>query len=64
MTMSENERQRIIAALDSMEETVARAIISSLESFAAWLAREMPTIFQRVRDRLQSMWESLKRAFA
>jgi|GEM_PF-6177684 len=47
-----------------MEDTVARAVIATMESFAAWLEGVMPTVFQRVRDRMRSMWESLRRAFA
>ena len=64
MAISQGERERIIAALDSMEDTVARAVIATMESFAAWLEGVMPTVFQRFRDRMRSMWESLRKAFA
>ena len=63
MPISESERQRVIAVLDSMEEVVARAIIATMESFAAWLARELPTIFQRIRDRLAQLWDSVRSVF-
>ena len=43
---------------------MARAVIATMESFASWLEGVMPTVFQRVRDRMRSMWESLRRAFA
>ena len=63
MPLSENDRERIVAALDSMENTAARVIIATLEAFAGWLANELPNIFRKIRDQIRRIWESIKAVF-
>lgn len=56
MSLSERDRIIITDALDTMDSIAAKIILSGLESFAGWLARELPNIFRKIRDRIRDIW--------
>ena len=63
MALSHQERERIVSALDAVENVMAQAIIASIESFAAWLSRELPVIFRKIGQELSRLWQAIKAAF-
>ncbi len=64
MSISERDRETIVATLDSMEAIAARIIIATVEAFTRWLANELPNIFRKIRDQIRRIWESIKAFFA
>lgn len=64
MPLSENDRQRIISALDTMDNAAAQIVIATFEAFARWLSRELPAIFARVRQEVQNIWRAIRTALA
>jgi hypothetical protein len=63
MSLSERDRIVITEALDRMEDVASHVILAGLDSFAGWLARELPGIFRKIRDRISEIWNWFRSNF-
>jgi hypothetical protein len=46
-----------------MEDVASHVILAGLDSFAGWLARELPGIFRKIRDRISEIWNWFRSNF-
>ena len=62
--LTDKEKQRVIEALDRLSRSEIERILMAASSFAKWLASTFASIYRKVCDVINDMWNWLKSCFA
>lgn len=63
MVMTPEERQRVIDLLDQMDVQKRERTLSTNDSFERWLKNTFNEIYNKIKDFLQSLWDSIRSFF-
>ena len=63
MAMTPEERQRVIDLLDQMDVQKRERTLSTNDSFERWLKNTFNEIYNKIKDFLQSLWDSIRSFF-
>jgi len=64
MSMTDDEREKVIKMLDRLDGQRRRNILSSFEAFTSWLSTSLYAIYIKVKEQLSRFWGWLREAFA
>jgi hypothetical protein len=64
MSLSDDERRRVLNMLDRMEGAEARRVLSSYESFSRWLENVLYAIYCKIRNAIKGLWDKLCSIFS
>ncbi|NJO01821.1 MAG: hypothetical protein HC880_09145 [Bacteroidia bacterium] len=56
MTLSDSDKERVIDALDALDDQVRKIIIASLDALAEWLMKTLYAIYLKVKPALIELW--------
>ena len=62
--VTEEEKKRIIDALDRLSRTELERILMAVGSFSKWLASTFADIFRKIGSMINDMWEWIKSCFS
>lgn len=64
MALTPEEKKWVLKALDEADRGVVDKILASLKSFSDWLADTLYSIYIKIKDGLQSFWQSVRNVFS
>jgi hypothetical protein len=64
MALTPEEKKWVLKALDEADRGVVDKILASLKSFSDWLANTLYSIYLKIKDGLQSFWQSIRNVFS
>jgi hypothetical protein len=64
MALTADERAKVIKMLDDLDEAKKRTVLASLEAFGRWLKGALYSIYLKIKDALQSLWQSISDFFS
>lgn len=64
MPLTAAEKQKIVNMLERMDEEAAKKAIATESAFSLWLKTNLYPIFVKIKDALQSMWQSIRNFFS
>jgi hypothetical protein len=64
MALTAEEKQKVWDMLTEMDEEKAKKVIASESAFTLWLKTNLYPIFVKIKDALQSMWQSIRNFFS
>ena len=64
MALTAEEKQKVLDLLGQMDEANAKKVIASESAFTSWLKTNLYPIFVKIKDALQSMWQSIRNFFS
>lgn len=56
MALSNEDRRRVIGALERAENAIVEAALASFEAFVLWLLHELKDVYWRIVDSLRSLY--------
>lgn len=59
MALTDREKQMVIDYLDSLDDALVAVILASLEAFSEWLAENLYSIYQKIKQGLSKLWRWL-----
>jgi hypothetical protein len=62
--MNDQDRRDIIDALNRENRSAQERILATLDSFKNWVMLALYVIYLKIRNKLQSLWNWLRLAFA
>ena len=57
--MTDEEKRTVLDMLDQLDSGERKIIISSLEAFGDWLRSVSTEIYNKVKDQLQKLWNTI-----
>ncbi|MBV9480547.1 MAG: hypothetical protein JO249_07325 [Acidobacteria bacterium] len=63
MTLSDDDRKKIIDELDRAENAAREAILATFAAFVEWLFGTLREIYHRVKDGLERIWRIIRSIF-
>ncbi|EPF18272.1 hypothetical protein [Microcystis aeruginosa] len=64
MPLTAAEKQEVLNMLERMDEEAAKKVIATESAFSLWLKTNLYPIFVKIKDALQSMWQSIRNFFS
>jgi hypothetical protein len=64
MPLTAAEQQQVLHMLNTMNEEAAKKAIATESAFSLWLKTNLYPIFVKIKDALQSMWQSIRNFFS
>jgi hypothetical protein len=64
MALTAAEKQKVLDMLGEMDEAKAKKVIATESAFTLWLKTDLYPIFVKIKDALQSMWQSIRNFFS
>lgn len=64
MALTAAEKQAVLDMLESMDEAAAKKAVATESAFSSWLKTNLYPIFDKIKDALQSMWQSIRNFFS
>jgi alpha-mannosidase len=64
MTLTAAEKERVLGMLDQMDGAKKNALLASFEAFSNWLKVDLPQIFVKIKESIQSIWQSICNFFS
>ncbi|GCE59732.1 hypothetical protein [Microcystis aeruginosa] len=64
MPLTAADKQKIVNMLELMDEEAAKKAIATESAFSLWLKTNLYPIFVKIKDALQSMWQSIRNFFS
>jgi hypothetical protein len=64
MALTPEEKQWVLEALNEASEQEKKKALKSHESFGNWLSRNLYEIYLKIKDFLQSLWQSIRDFFS
>ena len=64
MVLTPKEKEWVINALEEAERSLVDKILASPKAFANWLADNLYSIYLKIKDGLQSFWQSIRNVFS
>jgi hypothetical protein len=64
MALSDREKQTVIEYLDNLDDAVKAIVLASLEAFAEWLSNTLYSIYLKIKDGLNRLWQSICNYFS
>jgi len=59
MALTTEERSRLMDFFEQMDEAEKKKRLSSLQAFSNWLKEAAASIYNKVKDGLQGLWQSI-----
>lgn len=60
MALSDSEKEKVINALERIDDASRVLIIASIEAFAEWLSSTLYSIYLKVKDALSRLWDWIR----
>lgn len=64
MALTAAEKQTVLDMLENMDEAEAKKAVATESAFTLWLKTDLYPIFVKIKDALQSMWQSIRNFFS
>jgi hypothetical protein len=64
MSLTEQEKERIVNKLGDLEDTTRRVVLASLEAFSSWVQSALYAIYIKIKDGLGRLWRWIVDQFA
>jgi hypothetical protein len=64
MALTAAERERVLEMLDKLDGAKKNTLLASLDAFSDWLKVDLPQIFVKIKESLQSIWQSICNFFS
>ncbi|CCI12677.1 Ribonuclease S-3 (fragment) [Microcystis aeruginosa PCC 9806] len=64
MALTPEEKRRIIEFLDQADRSLVDIILATLEAFRRWLSEQFDEIYEKVKNGLQNLWQSVRNFFS
>jgi len=64
MPLTAAEKQEVLNMLERMDEEAAKKVIATESAISLWLKTNLYPIFVKIKDALQSMWQSIRNFFS
>lgn len=61
MSLTDDDRRKIVKHLDRAEAAVREAILATFSAFVDWLIATLKDVYRRVRDDLQKVWRVIRK---